>query len=92
MITNDFPLRGTVLSTPATTRLIDSSWAQGAIPLLDWAEKQKAKPDAKQRHIAAVLVRDHMMLHPYWEYGYDDLTEYRHGGCLAEFGWELLLP
>ena len=62
------------------------------VDLLAWANGLADRPTGKERNTAARIVRDHMLLLPGWFYAYKDLTEYRHGGLLGEFGWELLPP
>jgi len=59
---------------------------------MTWAKSLPTKPSGSERTTAGKLLLDHNLILPGWEYGVNDLTEYRHAGCLSEFGWELLPP
>jgi len=92
ILTNGVPARGTVFSSAAIKPLVTvpSSLPSPGIDLLAWAAGLTTKPSGADRTNAAKLLLAHHLVLPGWDYGLDDLTEYRHAGCLCEFGWELL--
>jgi hypothetical protein len=92
IISKGVPSRGTVFSSSNIKPLVavPSGLPSAAIDMLTWAQGLPAKPSSKQRTSAATLLLQHQLLLPGWNYGVDDLAEYRHAGCLSEFGWELL--
>jgi hypothetical protein len=94
IITKGVPARGTVFSTPVIKPLVavPAGLPAATVDLLAWAGGLPAKPTGTDRTIAAKLLLAHRLVLPGWNYGDDDLTEYRHAGCLSEFGWELLPP
>jgi hypothetical protein len=94
IIKKGVPPRGTVFSAPAIKPLVTvpAGLPDKPVELLGWAATLPGKPDGKARTAAAKLLLAHQLVLPGWEYGVDDLSEYRHAGCLSEFGWELLPP
>jgi hypothetical protein len=90
------PPRGTVVASTSTKPMI--STPAGALPtapvdLLNWAASLPTRLSTAERTAAAKLVRLHELVLPGWQYdALGDLDEFRHGGVLAEFGWELLPP
>jgi hypothetical protein len=88
------PPRGTVFASAVSKAItaVPASLPAAPVDLLAWANGLADRPTGKERNTAARIVRDHMLLLPGWFYAYNDLTEYRHGGLLGEFGWELLPP
>lgn len=88
------PPRGTVFASAVSKAIttVPASLPAPPVDLVAWANGLADRPTGKERNTAARIVRDHMLLLPEWFYGYNDLTEYRHGGLLSEFGWELLPP
>jgi hypothetical protein len=93
-IAQGLPDRGTVISSDRTKPLVTKGAVLPSAPvdLLTWASGLSAKPTGGEFTQAARLVRDHNLLLPGWNYAPSDLDEYRHAGCLSEFGWELLPP
>jgi len=93
-ISAGLPPRGTVSATPISANITTapSSLPAKPVDLVTWANGLKSKPSGKERNAAALLLRQHELVLPGWQYALDDLTEYRHAGVLSEFGWELLPP
>jgi hypothetical protein len=95
IISTGLPGRGTVFSSAAMRPLVTSPSTLPSTPveLMTWTKGLSRKPNGKERESAAKLVRQHQLVLPGWEYDIvTDLSEYRHAGCLSEFGWELLPP
>jgi hypothetical protein len=94
IISKGLPGRGTVFSSAAIKRLVTVPPALATTPveLITWVKGLSQKPSGKERESAAKLVRQHELVLPGWRYPFTDLAEYRHAGCLSEFGWELLPP
>jgi len=86
------PARGSVFSSAAVQALITVPTGVTTTDLMTWAKSLPTKPSGSERTTAGKLLLDHNLILPGWEYGVNDLTEYRHAGCLSEFGWELLPP
>jgi hypothetical protein len=86
------PARGTVFSSATIKPLVNvpASLPSSAVDLMTWAKGLGTVPNGSERTDAAKLVLKHQLVLPGWSYGVNDLTEYRHAGCLSEFGWELL--
>lgn len=92
IISKGVPARGTVFSTPVIKPLVSvpAALPSATTDLLTWAGGLPGKPSGADRTNAAKLLLAHHLVLPGWDYGVDDLSEYRHAGCLCEFGWELL--
>jgi hypothetical protein len=86
------PPRGTIFSSDAIKTLVTvpATIPQAPIDLMAWAKTLPKPPSGADREKAGKLLLAHLLLLPGWNYGTGDLTEYRHAGCLSEFGWELL--
>lgn len=90
IIKKGVPARGSIFSSAAIKSLVRVPSGVTTTDLETWAAGLPTKPSGKERTDAGTLVFDHRLILPGWDYGTADLTEYRHAGCLSEFGWELL--
>ena len=92
IITAGVPARGSIFSSATIQALVSVPSGVTSTDLMTWAKGLPTKPSCTERTNASKLLLAHNLILPGWEYGVNDLTEYRHAGCLSEFGWELLPP